>query len=128
MDQIKCDMRSKTESEETEVKIEDRGSDSEIVVREAEVLPPAFGGKAHQSTHDLQRLMQQAVKGWLSKTPSPATRDGYSRDLGQFLDYRCIDRSRLDELTRVLPSHVAAWRDHLRSDDRKICFVKTLMP
>lgn len=115
MDQIKWDMRSKTDNKETDTNTDDRGSDWEIIVRDADVLPPAFGGKAHQSGQDLQRLMQQAVKGWLSKTPSPATRDSYARDLGQFLNYRGIDRSRLDELARVVPSHVAAWRDHLRT-------------
>ncbi len=58
--------------------------------------------------------MQQAVLGWLTKTPSAETRENYTRDLHQFLDFHGIARSHHDELTTVLPSHVAAWRDHLR--------------
>jgi integrase/recombinase XerD len=58
--------------------------------------------------------MQQAVHDWLGKTPSKYTREGYARDLRQFLDFHGIPRPHLDELISVLPKHVAAWRDDLR--------------
>lgn len=58
--------------------------------------------------------MQQGVHGWLGKTPSQHTRVSYARDLRQFLEYRGIAPRRLEELSTVLPVHVAAWRDHLR--------------
>ena len=61
--------------------------------------------------------MQQAVQGWLGKTPSQCTREAYARDLNQFLDFCGIPRTHLDELALVLPKHVAAWRDDLRQHD-----------
>ncbi|MBA3558881.1 MAG: tyrosine-type recombinase/integrase [Gemmatimonadaceae bacterium] len=94
---------------------EHRGVPSGIVVPVRKLAPPAFGGRPHGSSQDVRRLIQQGVQGWLRKTPSAATRDGYARDVGQFLDFHGIPRSDCEKLTSVLPAHVAAWRDHLRN-------------
>jgi integrase/recombinase XerD len=113
--QIKWDMRSKTSNNAINSKTDSRNSASGTVPATVDPLPPAFGGAPHQSGQDLRRLMDQAVQGWLSKSPSAATRENYARDLRQFLDYRGIPRSHLESLATVLPTEVAAWRDHLRS-------------
>lgn len=114
MDQIKWDMRSKDDIDGHDSDSDNRNLRSGTIVPAAASLPPAFGGHSHQTRQDFQRQMQQAVHGWLRRTPSPATRKSYGRDLSQFLDFRGIAHAHLDDLTSVLPSHVAAWRDHLR--------------
>ena len=113
MDQIKWDMRSKTDNGSSGSEGDNRNLRSEILVLAAEPVPPAFGGQPHQSPQELRRRMQQAVHGWLTKTPSAATRENYARDLSHFLEFHGIAREHLEELTSILPSHVAAWRDHL---------------
>jgi integrase/recombinase XerD len=79
-----------------------------------EPLPPAFSRQPHEPGQNLRALMQQAVHGWLGKTPSAHTSECYRRDLNQFLTFHRIPRPHLDRLTSVLPRHVAAWRDDLR--------------
>jgi len=81
----------------------------------AEPLPPAFAGTTPAAQHDLRSRVQEAVRSWLTKTPSTHTRQGYARDLSQFLDFHGIPRTHVDQLTSVRPSHVAAWRDNLRT-------------
>ncbi len=114
MDHLKCDMRSKTDSDSQLPDSESGIDPSGLLVLSGASLPPAFGGQRPSIAQDLPRLMQQAVQAWLCKTPSPATRTNYARDLRQFLEFRGIPRACLDELTSVLPSQVAAWRDHLQ--------------
>lgn len=55
----------------------------------------------------------EACQAWLTRSPSAETRAGYRRDLGQFLGFAAIADGAWEELTRVRPSVVAAWRDHL---------------
>ena len=114
MDHIKLDMRSKHNHQSDSDEMPTRRVDSGIVVAADEAVPPAFGSQPHQSHQDLRRLMQQAVQGWLIRTPSERTRENYLRDLTQFLDFRGIPRQHFDALTAVLPAHVSGWRDHLR--------------
>ena len=107
-------MRSKTDIDSNGSEFGNRNVPAGNIVPAAEPVPPAFGGKTQQSVWELRRLLPQAVHGWLTKTPSAATRNSYASDLGQFLDFRGIAHVHLEELVSVLPSHVAAWRDHLR--------------
>ena len=57
--------------------------------------------------------MAEAVSAWLTRSPSAETRSAYARELGQFLRDAGIPDGAWDELTRVRPAHVAAWRDRL---------------
>ena len=50
---------------------------------------------------------------WLTRSSSPETRSGYARDLNRFLGHVGIPEGAWDELPRIRPGHVAAWRDHL---------------
>jgi integrase/recombinase XerD len=47
------------------------------------------------------------------KSQSGETRNGYSRDLAQFLRFAGMPRGEWEFLVSVRPSHVAAWRDDL---------------
>jgi integrase/recombinase XerD len=77
-------------------------------------LIPAFD-RAAEMTHDQRRrMMNQAMRSWLCKTPSSHTRVNYLRDLRQFLDFEVIDVNELEQLVRVHPERVAAWRDSMR--------------
>ncbi len=73
-------------------------------------LPSAF---ADASEVDLR--VAEALEAWLVKSPSRNTRENYSLDLNQFLDFCAIPAERLGQLLRVRPHQVAAWRDSLRS-------------
>lgn len=57
--------------------------------------------------------MAEAVQAWLTKSPSSETRSGYQRDLHQFLHFAGLGENVWEELARIRPTHVAAWRDHL---------------
>lgn len=85
---IKWHMRSKTDNDSNAFECDNRSLIWGGVVPNSEPLPPAFSGQAHQTSQDVRWLMQQAVQGWLSKTPSAATRENYARDLSQFLDFQ----------------------------------------
>ena len=84
------------------------------VIPGSEQLPPAFGGSRQTDIVRLRHLVREAVRGWLSKTPSEHTRKAYSKDLSQFLDFHGIDPDSLEELVRVVPASVSRWRDSLR--------------
>jgi site-specific recombinase XerC len=62
-----------------------------------------------------RRMINQAVRSWLLKTPSIHTRVNYRRDLEQFLNFEGIEVTELLQLTRVHPDEVAAWRDWMRA-------------
>ncbi len=77
--------------------------------------------------------MAEACRAWLTKSPSPETRAGYARDLGQFLRSAGIPAGAWEELVAVRPSHVAAWRDGLLAEGqantsvaRKLSVVRSL--
>jgi integrase/recombinase XerD len=62
---------------------------------------------------DLRSQLGEAVAAWLTRSPSTETRSGYARELSQFLRFTETPEGAWDELTRVRPAHVSAWRDRL---------------
>src|SRR5262249_28109900 len=62
---------------------------------------------------DLDRRVTEALEAWLVRTPSVNTRENYSLDLNQFLDFVAIPSEHLGRLAAVRPIQVAAWRDSL---------------
>src|SRR3954451_22943730 len=77
-------------------------------------LPPIFHRRWEVTEHDLRARFTQAIRAWLSKSPSRDTRSNYARDLSQFLAFVGIPREEPEKLAAVLPHQVAEWRDHLR--------------
>jgi len=75
---------------------------------------PAFDGRGSLTAAQLRARLCEARQAWLTRSPSMKTRDDYGRDLSQFLMFVGAEREALEMLTVVRPSHVAAWRDHLR--------------
>src|SRR5262249_11925455 len=61
----------------------------------------------------LAEQVAAACDAWLAKSPSRDTRSNYKRDLEQFLSFAGIAPTAPEQLVRVLPRQVAAWRDHL---------------
>lgn len=90
------------------------GGELTQIIPAVESLPPAFGGQRDLTRDGIRVAIGQAVRGWLGRTASEHTRINYSRDLRQFLNFTGIDPLNLEELTRVRPEHVAAWRDSLQ--------------
>src|SRR6266542_5912310 len=60
---------------------------------------------------DSSALFREALAGWLMRSASPDTRSNYSRDLTQFREFVAVHPDRPEELTRIVPWQVAAWRD-----------------
>jgi len=75
---------------------------------------PAFDKTLEMGGNNLRRLLHQAKRSWLGKTPSKLTRVNYQRDLNHFMSFATIDADQLEQLLAVRPEHVAAWRDELR--------------
>ncbi|VTR93362.1 phage integrase : Phage integrase OS=Methylomicrobium alcaliphilum (strain DSM 19304 / NCIMB 14124 / VKM B-2133 / 20Z) GN=MEALZ_p0088 PE=4 SV=1: Phage_int_SAM_1: Phage_integrase [Gemmata massiliana] len=83
--------------------------------------------------NDLRSQLTEAVEAWRSRSPSAETRSGYTRDLNQFLRHVGIAEGAWDELPRIRPGHVSAWRDHLlaagqtnTSIGRKLSVIRSL--
>ena len=76
---------------------------------------PAFDPGHHLTPSDLHVRMQEMCAAWLARSPSLKTREEYARDLQQFLHFLRVPAERVEVLPEIRPSHVAAWRDHLRS-------------
>ncbi|MBX9581634.1 MAG: tyrosine-type recombinase/integrase [Gemmataceae bacterium] len=75
---------------------------------------PAFAPTAGSTDRAaLRRELGEACTAWLTKSQSGETRNGYSRDLAQFLRFANMPRGQWEYLAALRPSHVAAWRDHL---------------
>lgn len=75
---------------------------------------PAFRDEPRSSDLlDLRRQLGEAFHAWLTRSPSVETRDGYSRDLFQFLDFASVPSEAWEKLTDIRPATVAAFRDHL---------------
>ena len=74
-------------------------------------LPSNYGSLP--TVNDLRSQLAEAVEAWRTRSPSAETRSGYTRDLNQFLRHIGIAQSAWDELPRIRPGHVSAWRDHL---------------
>ena len=82
---------------------------------------PAAGGSAEPLAGadppeilELRQKIAEACQSWLMRSPSPATRDNYKRDLRQFLAFAGVPAGRPEALAGIRPHQVAAWRDHLR--------------
>jgi integrase/recombinase XerD len=65
------------------------------------------------AVNDLRSQLAEAVNAWLTRSPSAETRTGYARDLSRFLRHAGIPDEGWDQLPRIRPGHVAAYRDHL---------------
>jgi integrase/recombinase XerD len=74
---------------------------------------PAFRQQQTTDPLELRRQLAEAVHAWLTKSPSSETRDSYSGDLHQFLDFARVPFDEWEQLTHIRPSLVSAWRDHL---------------
>lgn len=75
---------------------------------------PAFRGPWELTVQDFRARFTEARDAWLAKSPSRNTRDNYARDLDQFLTFVGVPRTELEQLGRIVPRQVAAWRDTLR--------------
>jgi integrase/recombinase XerD len=77
-------------------------------------IAPAFQKSIRTPDHaELRRQLGEAFHAWLTRSPSAETRDGYSRDLFQFLDFAKVPSEEWETLTEIRPATVAAFRDHL---------------
>jgi integrase/recombinase XerD len=74
---------------------------------------PAFRHQTPGDALHLRGRIEEAFQAWLTRSPSAETRDGYSRDLYQFLDFAGVPNGEWDKLAQVRPGMVSAWRDHL---------------
>lgn len=75
----------------------------------------------------LRESMKEAIDSWLRKTPSNHTRISYLRDLEQFCCFAQIEIAAPEQLVRVRPSHVAAWRDALQQRGRSNATIRRKM-
>ncbi len=87
---------------------------------------PAFDRNPDMNPQ-LREMMKEAIHGWLQKTPSHHTRINYRRDLEQFYGFAQIDIETPEQLVRVRPNHVAAWRDALQGRGRSNSTVRQKM-
>lgn len=101
------------------------GQSTEILMSES--LPPAFARESPFPSWQLRQLIDEAIRGWLMRTPSLPTRVNYQRDLKQFVDFMKIGPSMLNELTRIRPEHVASWREHLQQAGRSNSTIRRKM-
>ena len=92
-----------------------------------ESLPPAFARDVQFPIQQLRQLIEETIRGWLVRTPSQQTQVNYQRDLQQFVKFMRIDPAKLDELTRIRPEHVAAWREHLQQAGRSNATIRRKM-
>lgn len=74
---------------------------------------PAFQKPESADLLDSRRQLGEAMEAWLTRSPSAETRDGYSRDLFQFLDFAGVPGDEWEKLAQVRPGMVSAWRDRL---------------
>jgi hypothetical protein len=95
-------------------------SDRDLIVRNnpppssTSNIIPAFAKPEELTSFDLRGGIRDAIQAWLVRSPSPQTRDCYTRDLRTFLKFANIAESSPEQLTTVRPALVAAYRDHLR--------------
>lgn len=77
-------------------------------------VAPAFQKSIRTPDHaELRRQLGEAFHAWLTRSPSAETRDGYSRDLFQFLDFAEVPSEEWEKLSAIRPATVAAYRDRL---------------
>jgi integrase/recombinase XerD len=118
-DELLGEQRSKDVGSEQESRNAEQSGD-EIAIGTSRLLPsishviPAFAGPGELTNSDLRSRMGDAIQAWLLRSPSLHTRDCYTRDLRSFFRYADIPRDCPDRLLNIRPTHVAAYRDHLR--------------
>src|ERR1700677_3719531 len=87
-----------------------------------EILTPTEAVALAVETSDLPTALceqiREACQAWLAKSPSPDTRTNYQRDLYQFLSFAGLSADDPEQLLRVKPHEVAAWRDSLKAQGR----------
>ena len=76
-------------------------------------LSPAFRPRHPGDPLLLRGQLEEAFQAWLTRSPSDETRDGYSRDLYQFLDFAGVPNGEWEKLAQIRPGMVSAWRDQL---------------
>jgi integrase/recombinase XerD len=62
------------------------------------------------SERDLNQKVIEAKEAWLTKSPSLATRENYTRDLRQFCEFAEVPEKQLGRILQVRPTAIAAWR------------------
>lgn len=75
---------------------------------------PAFHGAGEWTLEESRGRITEAIRAWLAKSPSADTRSNYARDVQQFVIFAGISPDEPEQLTRVVPGQVAAWRDSLQ--------------
>jgi integrase/recombinase XerD len=94
----------------------ENGDLSPLIVEPPDDLPTSAQGLFPSgSPGELDRQVTEALEAWLVRTPSRNTRENYSLDLNQFLDFVKIPSDRLGQLAEVRPRQIAAWRDLLQA-------------
>lgn len=84
-------------------------------------LPPIFTGTAPpRSLAKLRPVVETAFESWLMKTESAATRVAYRKDVEQFLAFHNLHPTHVEQMTRMTPDDVTAWRDHLLAEGGRI--------
>lgn len=95
---------------------------------------PAFNPSGIGSNWlDLRRQLGEAFHAWLTRSPSLETREGYSRDFFQFLEFAEVPHDAWEKLTEIRPATVSAFRDQLLASgvtnttiSRKLSVIRSL--
>src|SRR5262245_59489311 len=74
---------------------------------------PDFAPAADPTPAPLRGPFGDALRSWLTRSPSVETRLGYARGLAHFFRFHSIPDGACERLAAIRPSHVAAWRDEL---------------
>jgi len=61
----------------------------------------------------LREQIAEACLAWQMRSPSRDTRVNYDHDFREFLAFVNVSDDRAEELAKIKPDQVAAWRDHL---------------
>ena len=77
---------------------------------------PAINESTDTTLVSLGDQIAKACQAWLAKSPSRDTRSNYERDIRQFLAFVGIKGSQPEQLAKIRPHQIAAWRDQLQSD------------
>jgi integrase/recombinase XerD len=82
-----------------------------------DILPVGYSSKPLFNSDwrpgDSSLQFREAMAGWLMRSSSKDTRSNYARDLQQFCEFNGVPPHSPEELARVVPWQIAAWRDHL---------------
>jgi len=75
---------------------------------------PAVNDSTGIAVPTLGDQIAKACQAWLMKSPSRDTRSNYERDIRQFLAFAGINGDQPEQLAKIDPHQVAAWRDQLQ--------------